>query len=221
MALSIVLSKVRSIAPGVWATELSPADVRRLGEARFQIAEKSVIGVSGAKFSSSEGELAVDPATIYVLNVGLSQDAIVLDLGSNEKFDVYAALRNLVERRPLGGQGELRRGDQEFLNACRQELLPDLVRLGEQLLERIRSQYPGELHEGLARKWVNYPDNFFAMTIQNRDQSFAIHVRGRADRVSGSSLDVRPDRGSYCRFKITKPSQLDDALRAILQSANT
>ncbi len=106
-----------------------------------------------------------------------------------------------------------------FIASCRHHLGPDLVSMAERLLAEIRSRYPGELHEGLARKWVNHPENFVALTIQNRDQSFAIHVKGEPDELTAPTLEIKPDRGSYSRFKLKDESQLHDAISVILASA--
>lgn len=106
-----------------------------------------------------------------------------------------------------------------FLASCRHHLGTNLVAMAERLLAEIRNSYPGELHEGLARKWVNHPENFVALTIQNRDQSFAIHVKGEPHEFSAPTLDIKADRGSYSRFKLKDEDQLPDAIAVILASA--
>jgi hypothetical protein len=92
--------------------------------------------------------------------------------------------------------------------------------MAQRLISEIRAHYPGDLHEGLARKWVNHPGNFVALTIQNRDQSFAIHVKGEPTQFSAPTLDIKRDRGSYSRFKLKGLNQMEDALRVILASAH-
>ena len=95
-----------------------------------------------------------------------------------------------------------------------------LVSLIKDLLDGVRQRYPGELWEGQARKWVNSPDNFVAITIQPRDRSFAIYARGKSDHYGAlSSIDVRRDRPGYVQFKFHKASQLEDALKVVLRSA--
>jgi hypothetical protein len=64
------------------------------------------------------------------------------------------------------------------------------------------------------------PANFVAITIQNRDQSFAIHVKGSSNNFAAPTLDIRADRGSYCRFKLEHKRQLQDAINVILTSAS-
>jgi hypothetical protein len=91
--------------------------------------------------------------------------------------------------------------------------------MAKAILAELRSRYPGHLVEGLVRKWVNHPGNFVALTIQNRDQSFAVHVKGEPEEFDAPTLDMKPDRGSYSRFKLQHPNQLADALRVILSFA--
>jgi hypothetical protein len=93
------------------------------------------------------------------------------------------------------------------------------VGIAERLLAEVRGRYPGNLNEGLARKWVNHPGNFLAITIQNRDQSFAVHVKGAPEQFNAPSFEIKPDRPSYSRFKLKYQRQFDDALRVILRSA--
>jgi hypothetical protein len=106
------------------------------------------------------------------------------------------------------------------LQECRRYFGKELVALAEGLLATVRSDYPGELREGLARKWVNHPDNFVALTIQNRDHSFVVHVKGEPKDFVAPSLEIKPDRGTYSRFKLLNESQMTDAIRVILQSAH-
>ena len=111
------------------------------------------------------------------------------------------------------------RGDRAFLVQCEHHLNLELNVLAKDLLSSVRDRYPGELLEGLARKWVNHPSNFFALTIQNRDQSLAVHVKGEPKWFTASTLAIKRDRGCYSRFKLTGPTQLEDALRVVLASA--
>jgi hypothetical protein len=66
----------------------------------------------------------------------------------------------------------------------------------------------------------NHPGNLVALTIQNRDQSFAVHVKGEPKDFSAPSLDIKPDRGSYSRFKLKHESQSEDTIRVVLASAH-
>jgi hypothetical protein len=91
--------------------------------------------------------------------------------------------------------------------------------MAKRIMAAVRKQYSGKLREGKARKWVNYPDNFLAMTIQTRDGSFAIHVKGRPEDFDAPTLELKPDRPGYSRFKLQRPDQLEDTIKVILESA--
>ena len=126
-----------------------------------------------------------------------------------------------ADKKPLDNSLSLKKGDNAFLDACTLHLDVKLVELITRILSEIRARYPGYLREGLARKWVNHPGNYMAITIQNRDRSFAIHVKGSPKQFNARSIDIKADRGSYCRFKLRHDSQFDDALKVILASARS
>jgi hypothetical protein len=157
-----------------------------------------------------------------VLNIGASDDVLFLDLGGSNSADTTTnGSGEAQNNRQTPIVGALGKGDGAFLASCDLHLDRRLVDFAKGLLSEIRVRYPGELREGLARKWVNHPGNFFALTIQNRDQSFAVHVKGEPKKFSAPALDIKPDRGSYSRFKLKHQSQFADALRVILYSAQS
>jgi len=99
-------------------------------------------------------------------------------------------------------------------------MLPqEIYEMAQHLLQEIRRHYPGEMQEGLARKYVNWPHNFFALTIQNRDESLAVHIKGEPHQFSTNQIKLKRDRGSYSRFKLSKQSQVTEAIEVILTSA--
>lgn len=171
--------------------------------------------MTDARFVEEERLLSFSPEHANVLNIGSTDDALIIDIGSDASGEIVPTRSSAVpETEPFGS------GDPAFLAECRRLLSPPLVEMARRLLHEIRNRYPGRLVEGLARKWVNYPENFLAITIQNRDQSFAIHVKGNPTHFGGRALDIRPDRGSYCRFKLQHESQLQEAINVILASAS-
>ena len=219
MSLRHTIGDVSAISPGIWRTRLTPADVRRIGEGRSSFGARSVVGVERADFDPVAGLLSLDPDATAVLNIGASDEVLIFELGNRDTSLVPSgrpveAVTSNVETLNVGG-----RGDKAFLAECERHLNSELVSLAKKLLTEVRGRYPGDLHEGLARKWVNHPGNFFALTIQNRDQSFAVHVKGEPEQFNGPSLDIKVDRGSYSRFKLMDPRQFEDALRAVLASA--
>jgi hypothetical protein len=219
MALRHAIGDVTSISEGIWRGRLTPAEVRRVGEGKSSFGARSVVAVRRAHFDAQLGLLTVDPDATTVLNIGASDEVFLLDLGDVDlerelSSPSGAAPRSAAEIVASAGQG-----DTAFLAESERFLDAELVGMARRLLCLIRLRYTGDLHEGEARKWVNQPGNFMALTIQNRDQSLAIHVKGAPKRFDAPSLDVKSDRGSYSRFKLKTANQFDDALRVILASA--
>jgi hypothetical protein len=219
MALRLAVAGVKVIGHGVWVAELTPAEVRRFGDGKSSVGAKSVLGVTQPDFSREALTLSLDPDHASVLNIGTTNEALIIDLGIIDERQAHsgegitAGGDRWREANPTG------KGDQAFLAECRRHLDERLVGLAERLLSAVRERYPGNLHEGLARKWVHQPGNFVALTIQNRDQSFAVHVKGRPMDFSAPFLDIKADRGSYSRFKLKHENQLKDTIRVVLASA--
>lgn len=220
MAIRMLMEQVTRLGGGVWSAPLSPSEVQMLARGKTSsMGQVSVLGVIEPRFDQDAKTLSIDSRQAYVLNVGQSDRTVILDLDRSTSAtarEQAAPPRRLPSESLPDG-----RGDSMFIASCRHHLRPSLVSMAEQLLSRIRSRYPGELHEGKARKWVNHPQNFVALTIQNRDQSFAIHVKGEPKDFSAPSLEIKPDRGSYSRFKLKDEEQLNDAISVILASAKS
>jgi hypothetical protein len=219
MALRLAVAGVKAIGQGVWVAELTPAEVRRFGEGKSSRGAKSVLGVTQPDFSREALTLSLNPDHASVLNIGTTNEALIIDLGA-----IGARQTHSGEGTSAGGGGGQKadptgKGDQAFLAECRRHLDERLVGMAERLLSAVRERYPGNLSEGLARKWVHQPGNFVALTIQNRDQSFAVHVKGKPKEFSAPSLDIKADRGSYSRFKLKHENQLSDTIHVVLASA--
>lgn len=219
MALRLAVGGVKAIGQGVWVAELTPAEVRRFGDGKSSFGAKSVLGVTQPDFSHEALTLSLNPNDASVLNIGTSNEVLIVDLGMSDvrqphpEEGIKAGAERAKMASPTG------KGDEAFLAECRRHLNERLVSMAERLLSAVRERYPGNLHEGLARKWVNQTGNFVALTIQNRDQSFAVHVKGKPKDFSAPSLDIKRDRGSYSRFKLKHENQLDDTISVVLASA--
>lgn len=216
MSLLLTIANADVIGPDIWGARLAGAEVRRLGDPKSRLGLKSIISVSEARFVQETRQLSFSPEHAVVLNIGSTDDALIIDVGNDISVEAPRPIaKDLVSNHePLGS------GDAAFLAECRRLLNPSLVKLGTEILQETRKHYPGKMVEGLARKWVNDPANFFALTIQNRDGSFAIHVKGSPNDFTAPTLDIRQDRGSYCRFKLQEARQLQDAIKTILASAS-
>ena len=209
MSVRLVISEAVLLGHSLWIAPLTPADVRRFGEVRHSSGARSVVGLGGWEFDPTTQQLSVDLDKILVLNVGTSDEALLVDLGES-------AGETKKSNREQSGP---RAGDQQFVVECGLLLDQAFADMAKQLLAEIRRRHRGHLHEGQARKWVNHPSNFVAITIQPRDQSLAVHVKGDPNEFNAPTLDIKPDRPSYSRFKLERAAQLPDAIRAILASA--
>lgn len=207
MAVRLVVSDVVRLDDKIWLAPLSPDDARRFGDTKTCMGQRSVLGVTAADFDEATGALSIDPAKTVLLNIGSSGEAVVVDLGCND------AAKASQEELPTTG-------DQRFVAECTRQLGQEFGDMARQLLADVRHLHQGHMHEGQARKWVNYPGNFVAITIQPRDRSLAIHVKGNPDEFRAQSLGIRADRPSYSRFKLESRAQLSDAIRVVIQSAD-
>jgi hypothetical protein len=216
MGLQIAIGDAKSIGPGLWSAKVSPLDVKRLGNSQLAVGSRSIVGVWKPAYELATRRLLIEPAQATVFNVGDTDEVFVIDLGAPEGH----ADRKVVGKLDQESALNLGNDDLSFLAACRREKLPEhLIVAAEQILKTVRSRYQGQMKEGKARKWVNYPDNFLALVIQPRDESFAIHVWGEPQRFQPGKLEIKRDRASYSRFKLESSGQLADALRVIMESA--
>jgi hypothetical protein len=199
-----------------WRIGATASDLAMLGKPRSRSSGRSVIGLKACKLSADKEFLTFELGEAALLNLGDAKDSIAILLDGPSK----EASPNRSESR-LGGQADanvsrLRSGDDSFIAACRSEGLPEaVVQLGQSFLTEIREFSDDKLREGMHRKWVTYPKNFLALTIQNRNQQFCVHVKHSAmlAQLSGQ-LDIRNDRPGYARFWLQDQSQLDAAVKA-------
>jgi hypothetical protein len=217
MALRLTIENVRAVAPdlaGMWRAELTGAEIRRLGEPKTRAGTRSIIAVADVQFLPESQSLSFSPSQATVLNIGGGTETLLVDIGAHEMHAVEESPTVPAVNEPRGD------GDADFISECRHRLNPTLVDLVTRLLQQVRQRYPGRLVEGEARKWVNRPVNFMAITPQHVDRSFAIYVQGRPTDYHAPTLTLKPGRGpSYCRFKLKQEAQLADAIRVVLDSA--
>lgn len=213
MAITININEVEELAPGIWESPLTPGEVRSLGKPMQELGSKSILMLTSEDYRFSDGSLNFDPAHIVVVNVGSDCCAIFLTVGQEKEIRIH------IEDSPAKSTEGWGPGDQKFIRETQRQLDEELATVGRKLLGGIRKNLLGDLVEGKARKFVNFPDNVVAITIQPRDRSLAVHVKGDPEDFQPTPLEIKTDRSSYCRFKITAESQLEDALKVILSSA--
>lgn len=134
--------------------------------------------------------------------------------GPKNVLDAVSVVRSQFQRRGSGGNG-----DQQFVNDVGSRMPPSLSRIGLRILEGIREHYPiGSLERTDRGVYVERPDNFRTIKPQPKDGSFAITLRGKRDRFHSTILQVKKDRSSYSRFKVSAESEVDEAIRLVLSA---
>ncbi|WP_155723568.1 hypothetical protein [Gluconobacter oxydans] len=111
----------------------------------------------------------------------------------------------------------IKNGDNEFLFCARENLSDEMYSMAENLIYLIRDYYDGNLEAGKRKKFTERPDNFWSVTVQNRIDELNITVRGSCEYFSNfKEIEIKKDRrDSYSRFKITKETNINDALNII------
>lgn len=192
-------------------TDVSPSDIRRFKPDAPSWGTSSVV-YCDSKFPSkchSGSPFTIAPNDFRVLNIGSTSHTYLI-------FD--SSSRTEIHRLESSNNNKSDRGDSLFLEA-----LPDSLRnIGEDLLKSIRERFSGELKfYPKSRKYVETPNNFWAVVIQPRDKSLRVTVKGRPQsHISPPDIELKPDLSSYSSFKIKSLSQLKSALAVITEAAN-
>lgn len=199
MGLRVALDAELLSDKGIWTAEIPHGEKRHFGRPLASQGDRNVIGVISPEFA--DGTLYFDLANAIVLNEGETEETLILDLA-----DEPASSETLVHRLA---------GDDSFRAAATGLLAPEMSMTAHAILDGIRNEFKGELVAVQGRKWVHSPANFVALTIQNRDQSIAITVRGEPEKHPNTPLHLKRDRPGYSRFKVTSPSEVGRAMMHI------
>lgn len=217
MKLSGSVPVLETAGFGAWRVDAAPADLAMLGKAASRRSGRSIIGLKACELNGGESSLTFQLDDVSLLNLGDTKDciAVLLEVPGKEKLFRQTVPAEAVSRRMVQ-EVRYRRGDHAFIEACHSENLPEaIIKLVQDFLTAVREFSSDELQEGLHRKWVTYPKNFLAITIQNRNKQFCIHVKKTAVLPTlADRLDIRDDRPGYARFWLQNESQLSPAIRA-------
>lgn len=215
MGLRVTIEGVDRLSDGVWMAKLPPSDSDVFGPCSTRSGDWTVVLFDDApQYDSARRILSVEPRRARLLNVGASDQAIMLG--------PLAVTAGRESASPSitgpGSSGQPQSiGDQRFLDALTEELAP----LGRQLLVEVRRHFRGELkfyHD--SRRFVETPDNFWTVKVQPRDQSLSITVRGLPEFFGTlRTLQLVQERSRYSRFKVARPDQLSDAISVIRKAA--
>jgi hypothetical protein len=209
MSLSVTADNVAQLALGVWEFEMPPHQIRFFGDCRRAEGARSVLLLSGAQYNAASKSLRFDAEQAVPLNVGTSNRALAIstDTAANRP----ASAQTAAKPENYGP------GDREFLSLVEQ-LPPEGFRAAKILLQEIRSKFPGDLKRGLQRNFSNTPDNFWYVIVQPRSGGLSVTVRGEPERFGKSTLELKPDRPGYTRFKIVTPNDIAEATKIIFAS---
>lgn len=226
MELSGRVRILRDAGFGAWKVDATPKDLQFLGKPLARLSGRSVVALQAYELSEDAEYLVFPINEARVLTLGDNKDCVAVAVtpelskaetdGENEEVSLGTeapAFAAAVSPR-------FRSGDQAFIMACEAETLPSrVIEIGENFLSRVREFSDDRLREGKHRKWVTYPNNFLALTIQNRNKQFCIHVKKTSVLASlNDTLDIRDDRPGYVRFWLQDESQLEAAVKAAKSS---
>ena len=203
-----LIENAESLRPNMWVGRIPPVFLEHLKDGLTPMGPYSVLA---ARIRVKGRDLTFSPNDAILLCRGVSDDAIFLNNGSSECSEKSQTANLNLQKQADGDEG--------FIESCRNLVGEEFAILAKILMKKVRRAYPGRLVEGQSRKWLNHPDNFVAITIQNRDRSLAISIRDVPEALD-SELHPKRDRPGYLRFKVSKPSQIGEALRLILASAH-
>ncbi|MFT6657228.1 MAG: hypothetical protein ACJAZW_000376 [Maritalea sp.] len=202
---------VNSLGSGTWIAPLSPFEARRFGQNPLVKGGRSIIAVSSPEYDVETRTLTVNYDGVLTLNIGEIEEAVLVDLNPQ---DVLKAQRQDTDvLHPSAA-------DIDFIAACKSHLDEGMTRIIQQVLSGVRKHHDDTLIEGEGRKWIASPHNFMAITIQNRNKQFLVSVKARPEQKSFRHIHLKQSRPPYWEFHLNSPSQIEETIQAILDSAN-
>ena len=209
--MKLLLDEAKQINDGVWITTAPPRQLGMFGPPKTTRGRRSVLLASTPTFDPSRGQLLLDADEVSVLNVGTTASVVVIDTGASSD----APQTEVREGQPAHQHGP---GDREFLSIIERELHGDALVAAKDLFLLVRQLYPGDLKRGKLMNFSNTPDNFWYVIVQPQVQALSITVRGNPERFQPSTLQLKPDRPGYTRFKLQASKDTPEVLRIIGKS---
>jgi len=204
--MRVTIEKVVPGAKGIWTSSIEPQSLLKLGNPIRQWGRLSIVMVSQPSFGNQSLQFELDSAVL--LNLGNTTEAIIVDSRESEAVVLKSSLEPNARTHSSG--------DLRFIKELG-SLTESLRKLGEQLLEEVRKEFPGELvfHEK-SGKFVESPDNFWVVRIQPRVQSLRIIVYGTLRKHGAkSTIELKNDMTGYSNFVINNQTQLREAIDVI------
>jgi hypothetical protein len=216
MAVEIVVGAAAEVTRCVWQAAIEPRHIRALGAGGSEFGEVSVLLLDAQTFDPEKSALRFSVEDVHLLNIGRSPTTIIIGVGPHEGERTNGETdTSLLEAR--SDRVQYGSGDRQFLHALEQ-LPDDIKQAGTQILTSVRRHFPGNLHPRSGRRYQETPDNFWFVTVQPRDRSLSITVRGLPDRFKVSRLRIVADRSPYSRFKVRGLDDVSEAVTVILSA---
>lgn len=215
MAMRMLIDEAHELSDGVWLVNLPPHEAQLLGPPKSVHGAVSVFIVDEPKFDRAERTIQLDAGRVGVLNLGTGATAVLIDAAGRAK----PAHDNNEDQAPESTEGfSYGRGDREFLGLVERSLYGNAKLAAIEILESVRSRWPGDLQRGKRSNFKNTPDNFWYVIVQPRVQALSITVRGHVARFEANKLELKEDRPGYTRFSLRHPSEVPEAIKIIEQS---
>lgn len=206
--LQVSISNAEKISSDLYRAKLIPSQVRFFGNANKSIGETSIIYIeeNTYQYDAKNKVISFDPQTINLINVGNSEDVLILTKTSNSN-------KNSI---PSSNQPKLiNPGDVKFIGS----LPTDLKTLGKNFISEVRKHFNGDLKPSDSGKFIESPDNFWTVKIQPRDKSLRITVRGIPSHFRGiQKIILKDDMAGYSSFKLINVSEIEEAIKIINQA---
>jgi hypothetical protein len=201
MRITIDVMEMVSKSPPVWKAMLPPEQVRQLSAPLGSFGGASVILIDGPEYQSARHQLAFPFGSARVLNLGASDESLILGVAEKTAIAESAFL-----------SPGLSFGDKSFLLALRSSRLSDdLKEAAEQLVSFVREEDPaGDLqHKG--QRYVSFPDNWVTFQIQPQVREILVTYKGYVQSRLKSASARRPYHG----FKLRGLQEIEEAKRVL------
>lgn len=194
---------------------LTGDDARHIPGAPLRVSGRHVLLAENGVIT--EGDVRVRMSSLRILALG-DVDEGVLVFGERESSGALSQSNHeqMVGEKELkvNSNSSSRSGDDEFLMIAT-SVSPDLARISSALIARIREKYLGELAAtaGNGKKFVETPDNFWAVEVQNRKCALKIIIRSTESLLKKSGIEYKSERPpSYFYVKVENDNDIKKAL---------
>ena len=217
MIMSITIEEVSKIYEGIWKSNINPVELQTIGLCTKFYGDYNIILINKPYvYDKDKHYLNFSLTSMNILNIGNSNETIIIDAEINNSFKK----KILDDTKKVNMETVFYKGDKLFLQTLDSfvKLPPDIKYIGKSILIEVRKFYKGELkYYENSKKYIEFPDNFWTIKIQQVDRSLRITARGDANflRDKVNSIEINADIHGFLSFKISEKSQINDALKII------